>query len=225
MTELPFTIDQFLQVFEAYNHAIWPAQLIAYMLGAGVLWFIIKQSQLTERYVNITLGGFWIWMGTVYHIIFFAEINPVAYIFGLIFILQGIAFIALSFARVKFSYAFRKNIYGITGLVFIFYAMIAYPLLGYLLGHTYPQSPIFGVAPCPTTIFTFGILLQAKKKIPVWLIVIPGLWSLVGFSAAYQLTIYEDMGLVVAGILGVSLLLMKNHKMKTGPVYRSMQGV
>jgi len=30
---IPFTVDQFLNVFERYNIAVWPAQLILYLLG------------------------------------------------------------------------------------------------------------------------------------------------------------------------------------------------
>ena len=33
-TMLPFTLEQFLNVFATYNKAIWPAQIAAYVLGA-----------------------------------------------------------------------------------------------------------------------------------------------------------------------------------------------
>jgi hypothetical protein len=29
---------------------------------------------------------------------------------------------------------------------------------------------MFGVAPCPTTIFTFGVLMLALGPLPVWLV-------------------------------------------------------
>jgi hypothetical protein len=38
------------------------------------------------------------------------------------------------------------------------------------------------------------------------LIVIPFVWSFVGASAAAQLGIREDLGLVVAGVVGTALL-------------------
>ncbi|WP_345694222.1 DUF6064 family protein [Fodinibius salicampi] len=120
---------------------------------------------------------------------------------------------------VQLRYRFGKDIYSVTGIIFILYSIIIYPLLGYSFGHVYPQSPVFGLAPCPTTIFTFGILLQAKGRIPLWLIAIPGIWSLVGFSAAFQLGIYEDIGLIVAGVLGVGMLMFKNHKSKFDIAY------
>ena len=48
-------------------------------------------------------------------------------------------------------------------------------------------GPLFGVAPCPTTIFTIGMLLLARGGWVVWLSIIPLLWSLVGLAAALQL--------------------------------------
>lgn len=219
MSNLPFTYDQFLGVFEVYNTAIWPVQLIAYAIGAFMIYLVMKEGRRSDTFLNGLLGLLWLWTGIVYHIMFFAEINPAAYIFGVLFILQGVAFFITGLTGIKLRYGFGKDIYSITGVTFILFSIIIYPLLGYSFGHVYPQSPVFGVAPCPTTIFTFGILLQAKGKVPMWLFVIPGLWSLIGFSAAFQLGIYEDIGLIVAGILGVGMMLVKNHKSKFNIAY------
>jgi hypothetical protein len=93
----------------------------------------------------------------------------------------------------------------------IVYAMIIYPILGTLLGHGYPRSPSFGVAPCPTTIFTFGLLLLTSARVPKSLLVIPFLWSLLGFTAAFLLGVPEDIGLLVAGFLGVALLFWRDR--------------
>ena len=219
MSQLPFTTEQFLQLFEIYNKSIWPAQLIAYLLGISALILIIRNKPRSDSFINVILGTFWIWMGAVYHILFFSGINPAAYIFGFLFILQGILFLVLNRTEHKLQFIFRKDLYGLIGGLFILYAMIVYPLLGLAFGHIYPQSPVFGVAPCPTTIFTFGILLLTKERIPYWLLIIPGLWALIGFSAAVQLTIYEDMGLVIAGVTGVTLLIYRNYNQVSNPVY------
>lgn len=214
MLKLPFKAEQFLEVFSTYNLAIWPAQLVAYALGFSVIWLVFKNRFSTTAIVNMILALFWFWMGTVYHIAFFSEINTAAYLFGVLFIIQGAAFITLIWTKSDIRYTCRSDSYGVIGGLLILYAMIIYPILGYLLGHRYPQSPVFGVAPCPTTIFTFGILLWTTGKVPYWLLAIPVLWSLIGFSAALKLTIYEDTGLIVAGILGVSMLIYRNQRIK-----------
>ena len=71
-------------------------------------------------------------------------------------------------------------------------------------------GPMFGVAPCPTTIFTIGMLLLARGKWVARLSIIPILWSLVGLAASWQLGIPEDFGLPVVGIcLVIALILEK----------------
>jgi hypothetical protein len=54
--------------------------------------------------------------------------------------------------------------------------------------------------PCPTTIFTFGVLLFVNKKISVPVLITPFLWSLMGLSAAVNLSIYDDFGSLIAGV-------------------------
>jgi hypothetical protein len=54
----------------------------------------------------------------------------------------------------------------VLGVALIAYAVVIYNALGYVLGHSWPNLPVFGVAPCPTTIFTFGMLLLATGPLP-----------------------------------------------------------
>jgi hypothetical protein len=78
---------------------------------------------------------------------------------------------------------------------------------------------MFGVAPCPTTIFTIGILLLARGRWVVWLSIIPLLWSAIGLAAALQLGIPQDFGLPVAGIGLVTALIVKHFRtLRGGPV-------
>lgn len=210
--ELPFSIDEFLNVFKVYNNAIWPSQLVAYLLGATVVVCAFWKSSASDKIINAILGAFWLWIGVVYHILFFSTINSAALGFGALFIIQGLLFLSTGLFTDKIQYQFDTNIFGITGIILVAYAMVIYPIIGSLLGHGYPYSPMFGVTPCPATIFTFGVFLWTRHRIPWWLLLIPGLWSIIGFTAAFQLGIIEDTGLLVSGILGVGLLLYRNIK-------------
>jgi hypothetical protein len=93
------------------------------------------------------------------------------------------------------------------GAVLIVYALVVYPVLGHLLGHRYPAAPTFGL-PCPTTIFTFGVLLWARAPVPRVLVVVPMLWAALGAVAAMQLGVPEDFGLLVAGVTAVPMILL-----------------
>lgn len=208
--KIPFTVDQFLNVFGEYNSSVWPMQIILYLLAIIAIVMIFSARGYSNKVVAIILSLFWLWMGIVYHIIYFSSINQAAYVFGSLFVIQGILFLYQGVIKGKFSFSINTGPYGITGGIFIIFALAIYPVLGYYSGHIYPESPTFG-APCPTVIFTFGILLLSSKKVSGYLLVIPFLWSVIGFSAAVNLMVKEDLGLVLAGLLGVILIIIKNH--------------
>lgn len=211
---IPFTVEQFFSVFGSYNDAIWPAQIIAYALGVLAVFFGIRAGRSSARVVSAVLALFWVWMGVFYHILHFSTINPAARLFGVFFILQGLLIALIGSIRNRLSFSSVLDPYTIVGWCFIAYAMIVYPLIGIALGHSYPQVPMFGVAPCPATIFTFGLLLWVRNQIPIYLLVIPFLWSLIGVSAAFKLGVPQDYGLGVAGILGTILIVRRNISLK-----------
>ena len=118
--------------------------------------------------------------------------------------------------RERVAFGATPSFRAVLGLALVAYAAVVYPIVGALLGHSYPRAATFGVTPCPTAIFTFGMLLLSKGPVPVRLLVIPFLWSLVGVSAALQLGIREDLGLVVAGVAGVALLARRQPRPAPG---------
>jgi hypothetical protein len=210
---VPFTQSQFLEVFQHYNLSVFPMQVILILFAIGAIVLSINKRRNSGIIISIILSFFWLWMGVVYHLLHFTHINKAAYVFGIIYIIQAGLFFYFGIIRKSISFRYQSNIYGLLGLLLIVFALIIYPILGYIFGHMYPQSPTFGL-PCPTTIFTFGILLWSESKVPVWLLVIPLLWSLIGFTAALSLGIFEDVGLLVAGLLATFFILMRNRKIK-----------
>ena len=210
---LPFSIDQFLDVFKNYNLSVWPFQIFLNLLAIIAVVLAIKKVKTSDKIISSILGFFWVWIGVVYHLIFFSEINNGAYIFGVLYIIQGVIFIFMGAIKDKLSFQFGFNFYGIVGALFILYALLIYPIIGHSLGHIYPKQPTFGL-PCPTTIFTFGILLWSKRKVPKYILIIPLIWSIIGFGAALNFTIKEDFGLLIAGIIGFLLVLLKDRKIK-----------
>jgi len=213
---IPFTVEQFFDIFEAYNSAIWPAQIAAYILGIAALALTFRDKDFSGRTVSVILALFWIWMGVLYHIIHFSVINPAARIFGLFYVLEGLLLLIIGAVLGRLSFRLTAKPLPIVGTCFIFYAMIVYPILGMAFGHSYPRAPVFGVAPCPTTIFTFGLFLWAAKPVPGYLLMVPLIWAIIGMSAAVNLRVPQDYGLVVAGILGTVLILVRNRKIKQG---------
>jgi hypothetical protein len=209
MMRIPFTIEQFFEVFERYNTAVFPAQFILMMLAITAFILAFKKTVFSDRTVVFILGFLWFWMGAVYHLVFFAPINRAAVLFGIVFIFQGVYFMYRGAIKKQIIFGYKPDVAFFTGVLFILYSLAIYPLIG---SHTYPRLPLFGV-PCPTTIFTFGILLWARNRIPLTLLIVPFLWSIVGFSAAINLGVVQDYGLFIAGLLGTVLIIIKNRKM------------
>lgn len=212
--KLPFTIEQFLDVFRQYNIAVWPIQIFLIVLALIAVYFSFRSQTYSNKVIVCILAFFWIWMGAIYHLVYFSRINKVAIVFGILFITQVAIFIHFGLIKNNLSFRLKTDKFGITGIILIVFALLIYPLLGYWLGHVYPYSPTFGL-PCPTTIFTFGILLFSVSRISRWIIAIPFLWSLIGFSAAFSLGIKEDTGLLVTGLLSIAMILYRNKSFRT----------
>jgi hypothetical protein len=216
--KLPFSVDDFLQVFTTYNESIWPIQVFFYILAVVAIGLAFRGNAKSSQITFGILTFFWIWMGLVYHILYFSTINKVAYVFGAVFLVQGLVFLYVGVIRQSIRFEFNIGLSGILGLLFLIYSLILYPVLGYVFCHAYPQSPTFGV-PCPTTIFSFGLLLYAKNKVSWFVIMIPLLWSIVGFSAALNLSMIEDVGLLIAGLVTAVVVLFFKPAASKSAVY------
>jgi hypothetical protein len=62
---LPFTIDQFLGVFEQYNETVWPSQWILNALAIVAVVGAVKGTRLGSRTAIIILATLWVWTGVV----------------------------------------------------------------------------------------------------------------------------------------------------------------
>ncbi len=209
--KMPFTAEQFFQVFGIYNTAIFPMQLIFFILCFAALYLLYRNAAYSGI-VSAILGFFWVWMGLIYHLMFFAAINPAANIFGILFIIQGTVFLYSGVIKKNLVFAYRTDAYGAAGWIIILYGLVFYPVIGHFAGHQYPYAPELG-APCPTTIFTFGIFLFTTK-ISRWIIVIPFVWAIIGFFAAVNLGVIQDFGLIIAGLISVLLITYRDAKTK-----------
>jgi len=208
-----FSTEEFLLVLESYNLAIWPLQIIVYVLIALVLFLLFKQTKYSAKIVILVLSFLWLFNGIVFSLIYWSPSHFFGYSFGALCIIQGLLFL-YSMKGSDITIGSPDKTYTSIGLLFVFYATIGYQILGYFLGHIYPQFFPVGLVPCPTTIFTFGIFLIINNKIPLQYYVIPLIISIGGFLAAAN-GIYEDIGLILAGIFGTILLIRQGSQVKT----------
>lgn len=207
---LPFTREEFVAVFAEYNLAVWPAQVLAYVLGIAMLACLWRPSRPADRLIAGGLAAMWLWTGIAYQWMHFAAINPAAFGFAALFVLQGVLFgVAVARGSLRFGPPGKPSAWA--GMALVLYAGVLYPLVGMWSGHAYPAMPMFGIAPCPVVIFTFGLLLLATSHVSRWLLVVPVAWSLIGGSAAFLLGIPQDWPLLFSG-LAVPLIVLQERR-------------
>ena len=202
--ELPFSHDAFLDVFAAYNTALWPLAAALWVATAVFAGRFIRRGGMEGRGLFALLAVHWACSGILYHWFFFRSINPAAALFGALFVIQALLFVWLAIAS-RGQFALGIGPRGFIGGALVLYGL-AYPLVGLGFGLQYPRVPLFGV-PCPTTLVTAGLLLTATG-VPRFVSVVPVLWAAIGSSAAFALGIRADLALVVAAVaLALDMLM------------------
>lgn len=199
---IPFSVDQFLENLAQYNEAVWPMQLVLYVAALACLGLLFTTRAWAGRMISLLLTGLWIWMAVAYHLKFFALINVAAWWFGILFALGATFFDWYGVVNDRLRFHPTSGPWRVTGGILVIFALVIYPVLSFTLGQRYPAIPTIGL-PCPTTIFTIGILLFAQAPAPRAVFVIPVLWSAIGSLAALELGMTQDLALSVAGIIGL----------------------
>lgn len=207
MREMPYGAAEFFEVFRAY-HASFPlAPLVWTVLALTSIVLIHQNVAVASRFASAILAGLWIWAGVAYHILHFAEINPLARAFGVLFVIQGLLVTGSGVLNGRLAFTPSTSIAGLTGSVLVAYALFLYPLIGFLSGHGYPAGPTIGV-PCPTTILTFGLFMWSIGSLPLNLLVIPVLWAMLAAPAALSWGVIEDIMMPVSALLAMIFVLI-----------------
>jgi hypothetical protein len=189
---MPFTKGEYFSSISSYNLDVWPAHVVLYLIALLTLALAYKK----RRAANIALAFLWIWVGAAYFIRQVGPLSPAGYVEGAVCMVQ--AFLVL---KVRFSP--RTGWLPSAGGVLIFYAMVAYPTLGTVLGHGWPKVQHIGLH-SPTTIYTLGLLMWAASSVPGYVLVIPLMVALGSAIIGVSFGAYESLGLLVAGGLAVA---------------------
>ena len=202
--QLPFTTDQFFAVFGDYNEAVWPVQIALLGLAVVAVACLFIRGSRADAAISGILAFMWLWTGLVYHITYFSRINGFAVIFGGISIAGAAVFFFQGILRGGLRFLLRKGSRAYVGWSLLAFALVIYPILTIYSGHSYPEMPTFGL-PCPTTIFTIGVLAFLEEPYPRHVLAVPVLWTLVGVQAAFLLGVPADLALLPAGAAGIWL--------------------
>ncbi len=194
---LPFTPQEFFDVFAVYNRALWPAVIAWWLASIGFVIAAWRNPARHRRPLTYVLAALWAWNALAYHAWLFTNINPAAWLFAALFAAEA-GLLARTAARggvPAFSAEGRTRWVGALLTVYAF----AYPIVTIASGHQYPATPTFGV-PCPTVILTLGLFLTARD-VAMRLEIVPIAWAFIGGSAALLLNVPADYALLGAGVL------------------------
>jgi hypothetical protein len=200
---LLFSPRTYYRLFELYNLAIWPLQVIALASGAAMLPLFRSTRPWHGRVVAAILALCWLWVAWAYFLERYDTINWAARYAALGFAAQALLLLWRG-GLTGLSLVAAPTIVGRAGLLVVLFALLAQPFVAPLFGRPWAQAEIFGIAPDPTAIATLGIVV-ASTRLRWELMVIPALWC--GLSAATLWTMGSADAFVPAVAATVALLL------------------
>jgi hypothetical protein len=205
------TGEQLLEVFAAYNPQIWPMQFVAYLLGLAAVYLALRKTPLSERGIPAILAFFWLWVAQLFWLPSVLQGFTPGGFFVAIFLIQGLLFLIFAI-RPRLHFRYQASLQTWIGLGVLFYAMVGYPVVGALLGHTYPRMSPFGLTPCPLVTFTFGLLLLTERKVPKVLLILPFFYALSGF-VWISIGMWEDIGMILSGLVATGWILYRDSRL------------
>ncbi len=194
---LPFTREAFFDLLAAYNTSLWPAVIALWMASAlAWAWLVSSSGRSHDRWIGGLLAVHWAWSAIAYHAVFFTRINPAAWLFTVFFLVQAALFVWFGLIKRELSFRSSRTAWILVGRSLMLYALL-YPAIAAVEHGSVVRAPTFAV-PCPTMIFTAGVLLLASSTRRS-LTIVPIIWSAIGGSAAFLLGVSADYALPVAG--------------------------
>src|SRR5215210_1430023 len=208
---LLFSPRTYYRLFELYNLAIWPANIVALGIAAAILLLLLSQTRWQGRAILIILAGSWLWVAWAYLYERYDTINWAARYFAIVFALQA----ALLLWRAGFlapSIRLGSEMASRAALALFLFAVLLYPLIAPALGRPWMQAEIFGIAPDPTVIATLGIILVASGRALWELLVIPLVWCAISGATLWAMGSPDALVPVLAGCLAAIIAIRKSGR-------------
>jgi hypothetical protein len=192
-------LKTWLSIYTSYNVTFFPAHIIFYVLALGAFIFaLVKPGAIADVIMKSVLALLWAWTGVLFFILHYGPENNAGYTFGVVFLILTIMFMTDIFLKkLDFDPKHDRN-YTYVAIGFVAWAAVAYPVLSFALGRSWPATAAFPITPGPLVIFTSGVLLLTLKESHTWFFGIPFIWALIqGIGAPTYWGLYEDYSIVL----------------------------
>jgi hypothetical protein len=202
---LLFSPRTYYRLFEIYNAAIWPAQIVALGLGLTIISLLGRAAAGRGRSIAAILAACWLWIAIAFHAHRYATINWAAVHFAWAFGLEAALLIWIGIVRGRLLFEQPADRASRVGPWIFLFALVVEPLVGPLLGRGWRGVEIFGVAPDPTAIATLGLLLLARVRHRWLLMVIPAIWCVITGAFLLAMKAPDFWIAPLAGVIAISL--------------------
>jgi Family of unknown function (DUF6064) len=197
---LLFSPRTYYRLFELYNLAVWPWQIVAFALGFAMLALWLSGGSWRGRAIAAILAVCWLWVAWAYLLVRYDTINWAAKYFAIGFVIEAALFVWSGLIRDGLRLRPGRDTTTMTGLGMFGLALFVWPLIGWLLGRPMVQAEVFGVAPDPTVVATLGVILAAKRT--HWeLLVVPFLWCAISGATLWTMQSPDALLLPAAALL------------------------
>src|SRR5262245_5198408 len=207
---LLFSPRTYYRLFELYNLAIWPAQLLALALGVALLALMVRRPAWHGRAMAAILAACWLWVAWAYLLTRYDTINWAARYFAAGFALEALLLALSGIVHDRLTMrAGRADLASRAGLGLFLYGLVAHPLIGPLLiGRPWTQVELVGLAPDPTIVATLGVLIAAER--PLWhLAIVPLGWCAIAGATLWTMGSPDALLLPAAAVLAIALMAWK----------------
>ena len=206
---LLFSPRTYYRLFELYNAAIWPLQIVGFALGAAILGLLLRDVVWRGRAIAAALAVCWLWVAWAYLLERYDTINWAASYFAAGFALEALLLVWVGIIRDRLRFQAGLDLARKAGICIFLFALAVHPLIGPLTGRPWLQSELFGVAPDPTAIATLGVLVAASR--PHWeLLVIPLIWCAISGATLWIMQSSDSLVVPVAAALAFVLTIWKS---------------
>ena len=198
---LLFSPRTYYRLLELYNLAVWPAQLVAAMIGIAIVVSVARGAH--DRLRDGLLALCWLWIAWAFHFRHYAQINWMAPWFASAFAFQALLLVALGVLarRLVFRPASGRERGTAASLVAI--VVLGYPLLAPLAGRVWTSAETFGAAPDPTAIATVATMALIGGRMRWLLLVVPLLWCAVAAATLWTMGTPEALVVIAATLLAL----------------------
>jgi hypothetical protein len=197
---LLFSPRTYYRLIERYNLALWPAHIATLGLGMMIFALLRNKTEWRGRTISGILAMLWAWVAWAFVWKRYATINWAAVYFLPLFALEVLLLVWIGVVRNRLIFQVSRRFPGVTGTALLGFSVGAYPVIAPMLGRSWRQAEVFGLAPDPTVIGTAGLLLLADGRARRELLAVPLVWSVVSALTLWAMDSPEALVPAVAGL-------------------------